>query len=114
MPDVEVRKKLITVEEILDEGGPIVAVPLRRAAVLAVIRNPFTGAYVDEIASFMDDLSPLGLEMARSLVAALGGDPKVVEGYGKGAIVGGAGEGEHRAPWHGAGRERKGRGLGGG
>ena len=100
MPDVEVRKKLITVEEILHEGGPVVAVPLRRAAALAVVRNPFAGGYVDEIAPFMDDLKPLGLEMARSLVAALGGDPRVVEGYGKGAIVGAAGEVEHGALWH--------------
>ena len=48
----------------------------------------------------MDDLKPLGLEMARALVAALGGDVKVVEGYGKGAIVGSAGELEHGALWH--------------
>ena len=48
----------------------------------------------------MDDLNPLGLEMAHSLVRALGGDPKIVEGYGKGAIVGAAGELEHGALWH--------------
>src|SRR2546429_2643827 len=48
----------------------------------------------------MDDLKPLGLEMARKLVEALGGDPKAVEGYGKGAIVGSAGEIEHGALWH--------------
>jgi hypothetical protein len=50
--------------------------------------------------NFMDDLKPLGLDMARSLVRALGGDWKVVEGYGKGAIVGSAGEIEHGALWH--------------
>ena len=48
----------------------------------------------------MKDLEPLGVEMARDLVAALGGDPRRVEGYGKGAIVGGAGELEHGALWH--------------
>ncbi len=100
MPEVLVRKKLISVEEIFHEGGPVAQNPLRRAAVLAVIRNPFAGAYVEKIESFMDDLKPLGLEMARSLVAALGGDAKVVEGYGKGAIVGSAGELEHGALWH--------------
>ena len=41
-------------------------VPLRRAAALAVISNPFAGSYVADIESFMDDLKPLGLEMARS------------------------------------------------
>jgi hypothetical protein len=38
--------------------------------------------------------------MALRMVAALGGDPKAVEGYGKGAIVGAAGELEHGALWH--------------
>lgn len=100
MPEVAVRKKLTCVEEIYHEGGPVAAKPLRRAAVLAVIRNPFAGSYVSNIEGFMDDLKPLGLEMARTLVAALGGDPKNVEGYGKGAIVGSAGEIEHGALWH--------------
>ena len=38
--------------------------------------------------------------MARKLIDALGGDPKTIEGYGKGAIVGSAGEVEHGALWH--------------
>jgi hypothetical protein len=100
MPEVQVRKKFTAVEEIFHEGGPVPPVPLRRAAALAVIRNPFAGAYVKEIAAFMDDLKPLGLDMANSLVLALGGDIKSVEGFGKGAIVGSAGELEHGALWH--------------
>jgi Amino acid synthesis len=100
MPDVQVRKKFTAVEEIFHEGGPVAPVPLHRAAALAVIHNPFAGSYVNDIAGFMDDLKPLGLEMARSLVTALGGDAKVIEGYGKGAIVGASGELEHGALWH--------------
>jgi Amino acid synthesis len=100
MPEVRVRKRVVTVEEIFHEGGPVATVPLRRAAALAVIHNPFAGKYTEEIAGFMEDLKPLGLQMAESLVAAVGGDPKIVEGYGKGAIVGQAGELEHGALWH--------------
>jgi len=100
MPEVRIRKRLISVEEIFHEGGPVARVPQRRAAALAIIHNPFAGKYVEEISGFMDDLKPLGLDMARSLVAALGGDVKSVEGYGKGAIVGSAGELEHGALWH--------------
>ena len=100
MPEVLIRKKLTCVEEIFHEGGPPAAKPLRRAAAIAVIRNPYAGSYTPEIESFMDDLKPLGLAMARTLVAALGGDPKIIEGYGKGAIVGSAGEIEHGALWH--------------
>ncbi len=100
MPEVQLRKKLTIVEEIFHEGGTPPETSLRRAAALAVIHNPFAGRYVPEIAGFMDDLKPLGLDMARALVQSLGGDAKVVEGYGKGAIVGSSGELEHGALWH--------------
>ncbi len=100
MPEVEIRKFATVVEEIFHEGGPRATTPLRRAAVIAVIRNPFAGSYVADIQPFMEDLKPLGLTMANRLVDLLGGDPSVVEGYGKGAIVGAAGELEHGALWH--------------
>lgn len=100
MHEVKVRKQVTVVEEIFHEGGPIAGTPLRRGAALAVIHNPFAGSYVQEIIGFMDDLTPLGLAMAKSLVAALGNDPKLIQGYGKGAIVGAAGELEHGALWH--------------
>jgi hypothetical protein len=68
--------------------------------ILAVIANPFAGRYVEDIAGFMEDLKPLGLDMAGRLLAALGGDPVAIEGYGKGAIIGEGGELEHAALWH--------------
>ena len=72
----------------------------RRAALLAVIHNPYAGRYAADIMPMMEALKGLGLEMAGRLVRLLGGDAKVVEGYGKGAIVGAAGELEHGALWH--------------
>ncbi|MCX8997977.1 amino acid synthesis family protein [Rhizobiaceae bacterium BDR2-2] len=99
MPEPRIRKFATVVEEILHEGGAPAATPLKRGAILAVIENPFAGAYHDEIEGFMKDLEPLGVEMATRLAAALGG-PDKVEGYGKGAIVGQAGELEHGALWH--------------
>jgi len=99
MPEVELRKKLTVLEEISTRAG--------RSGQFSA---PDRGARSDpeslrrqicpDIAGFMDDLKPLGLDMARSLVAALGGDVRIVEGYGKGAIVGSAGELEHGALWH--------------
>jgi hypothetical protein len=100
MHEVKVRKRVTIVEDIFHEGGPIAETPLRRGAALAVIHNPFAGSYVQEITGFMDDLTPLGLAMAKSLVAALGNDPKLIQGYGKGAIIGAGGELEHGALWH--------------
>jgi len=100
MPTVEIRKIVTQVEEVRHEGGEPAAVPALRGAVAAVIANPYAGRYVEDIAGYMDDLKPLGLEMAGRLLAALGGEPGRIEGYGKGAIVGSAGELEHGALWH--------------
>ncbi len=100
MPRVELRKRALVVEEIYHEGGPVAAHPYRRAVALAIINNPFAGRYVEDIVGFSDDLKPLGLEMAKALIAALGGNPNAIEGYGKGAIIGTAGEIEHGALWH--------------
>ncbi len=100
MEAVEIRKMLVQLEEVFHEGGPPASTPLRRGAVLAVVRNPFAGRFVAEIADWMEVLKPLGLQMAQRLLSALGGDSRAIEGYGKGALVGEAGELEHGALWH--------------
>lgn len=99
MPDIVLRKTVLLREDIFHEGGPAPATPQLRGAVLAIIQNPFAGRYVEDIQPFMEDLKPLGLQMAQKLAAALGG-PQMIQGYGKGAIVGAAGELEHGALWH--------------
>lgn len=99
MPDLSIRKTAYSVEEIFHEGGPLPAKSVRRAAGIAVIANPFAGRYEPDIQWFMEDLKPLGLEMATRLVEMLGG-PDQIEGYGKGTLVGESGELEHGALWH--------------
>lgn len=99
MPDLSIRKTAYSVEEIFHEGGPAPSKSLRRAAGIAVITNPFAGRYEPDIQWFMDDLKPLGLQMATRLVEMLGGADQI-EGYGKGALVGANGELEHGALWH--------------
>ena len=99
MPDVILRKLITSVEEIYHEGGPVADVPVKRASILAIIENPFAGHYEEDIQSFMEDLKPLGLDMSKKLVQLLGGADQI-EGYGKGAIIGEAGELEHGALWH--------------
>ena len=110
-----VRKIVVTLEEIRHEGGPPPAVPRRRAAALAVVANPFAGRWEADLQPAMEALKPLGLELTERLIAALGGAG--IDAYGKGAIVGEAGELEHGALWHVPGgyamRDRLGRaGLG--
>ena len=97
---IQVREIFTQVEEIFHEFGPPAAKPLKRGAVCAVLTNPFAGRYEPNIMPMMEALNPLGLEMSRRLLAALSVGPQEVEGYGKGAIVGSAGELEHGALWH--------------
>lgn len=99
MPKLDVRKIVLAIEEIFHEGGPVADTPLLRGACFAVITNPFSGRYESDIQGFMDDLRPLGIQLATRLAGALGGAGKV-EGYGKGSLVGAAGELEHGALWH--------------
>jgi len=97
---IEIRRFFSHVEDIFHEFGPPPLLPLRRGAAAAVIKNEFAGRYVQNIAPRMDELKPLGLELARRLLAALDRPPAAIQGYGKAAIVGGAGELEHGALWH--------------
>jgi hypothetical protein len=97
---IQVREIFTQVEEIFHEFGPPAAKPLERGAVCAVLTNPFAGRYEPNIMPMMEALNPLGIEMSRRLLAAMRVGPQQIEGYGKGAIVGSAGELEHGALWH--------------
>ncbi|MDU8929879.1 amino acid synthesis family protein [Alisedimentitalea sp. MJ-SS2] len=99
MPELKLRKTIESREEIWHEGGEVADTPYVRACVMAVIENPFAGGFVQDIQPFMEDLKPLGLSMAERLIKLIGG-ADLVEGYGKGAIIGSGGEIEHGALWH--------------
>lgn len=97
---IEIRRIFTHVEQIRHEFGPVAAVPLLRGAIGVVLTNPFAGRYEPEILPMMAALDPVGLTMARKLLAAMEVPTERVEGYGKGAIIGAAGELEHGALWH--------------
>lgn len=99
MADFILRKLVVQIEEIHHDGGPAPAQPRLRGAVLAVVKNPFAGRYEPELQGAMEDLKPLGLQMTDHLIRAMGGRDGI-DAYGKGAIVGAAGELEHGALWH--------------
>ena len=97
---IDIRRVFTQVEDIHHEGGPRAAVPLRRGAIAAVLTNPYAGRYEPDILPMMAALNPVGLDLARRLLAAMGVAAERVQGYGKGAIIGAAGELEHGALWH--------------
>ncbi len=99
MPDFTLRKTMLFVEEIHHDGGPVPPLPRRRAAIVALVRNPFAGGYTEDLQSAMDDLKPLGLVLTDRLIEAMSGIDGI-DGYGKAAMAGEKGELEHTALWH--------------
>ena len=99
LPAIDVRKLVVSTEDVWHDGGPRLETPLRRGWCAAATKNPYAGAYVHDIEPMMEALKPLGHAMAQRLIEALGG-PAAIQSYGKGALVGLAGELEHGALWH--------------
>lgn len=97
---IEIRRTYTHVEDIFHEFGPVAAQPLRRGFIAAVLTNPFAGRYEPDILPMMEALNGVGTQMAHQLLAAMAVSTDQIEGYGKGAIVGAAGEHEHGALWH--------------
>lgn len=97
---IQIRRVFTHVETILHEFGPAPATPQIRGAVAAVLANPYAGEYHADILPMMEALNPVGLEMANTLLSAMRMPPEAINSYGKGAIVGSAGELEHGALWH--------------
>jgi hypothetical protein len=98
--EIAVRKIAVAVEEVRHDNGPPLSLPILKGWVACVIRNPFAGRYEPDLTPMMDALKPLGLECTSKLLQALGGDPDRIEAYGKGSLIGAAGEIEHGALWH--------------
>jgi Amino acid synthesis len=99
LPEVNVRKCVLNVEDVWHDGGARLAQPLKRGSIAAVLRNPYAGRYVADIQPMMEALKPLGRAMAQQLIAALGG-AAAIQAYGKGSLIGLGGELEHGALWH--------------
>jgi len=99
MLDFKLRKTVIFSEEIHHDGGPTASNPRQKAAIVALVNNPFAGKFIDDIQPAMEALKPLGLMMTDMLIDTLGGLDGI-DAFGKSALVGEAGELEHAALWH--------------
>jgi len=93
----KIRKIVTFVEETRSEMGKAVNPPTRRAAAAAVIENPFSGRYVEDLTELMDIGEELGALLTERAVAALGITGPAAESYGKAVAVGENGELEHAA-----------------
>ena len=93
----EIRRIVTIVEETLIEAGQPVDPPVRRAAAIAVIRNPHAGTYVEDLSDLVAVGEELGALLPRRAVDALGIPGETVHSFGKAAAVGAEGELEHAA-----------------
>ncbi len=94
---MEIRKMVTVVEEVREEMGKKVDPPHRKAAAIAVLKNPFAGKYQEDLSELMDVGEQLGGMLGELALKALGIPKEKAESYGKGAIVGLKGELEHAA-----------------
>lgn len=86
-------KLLSFVEESRIEAGQSRTPPLKKAAVVAIIHNPFAGKpYAEDLSQLIDPSPALAGLLAEQGRALIGGP---IESYGKGAVVGIGGEQEH-------------------
>ncbi|MDD3844881.1 MAG: amino acid synthesis family protein [Syntrophorhabdaceae bacterium] len=93
---MEIRKIITIVEDMLADGEKKAAKPIRKAACIAVIKNPYAGTFQDDLTPLIDFSDEIGKVISERAVEALGPDRKP-ESYGKAAIVGEKGELEHAA-----------------
>lgn len=90
-----IRKILTTTERVLREGGRPLEEPLTLCAAAAVIENPWSGRFVEDLLPEVRALAPeLALLLTQEIIEAFGTAERVAA-YGKGAIVGLKSEIEH-------------------
>ena len=94
---MQIRKFVVVAEEVQSESGRPVGRVVRKAVASAVITNPLAG----NVGTDLGELEAMGAEISGQLaeraLSALGVGAEEVTAYGKGAIVGTAGEIEHAA-----------------
>ncbi|NKE47952.1 amino acid synthesis family protein [Roseomonas frigidaquae] len=89
---LNIRKLQMIREELRSELGAEAERPVIRAAGLAVVQNPFAGRFAEDLTPLWEIGAQLAERLMPDLVRMLSG-PAV--SYGKGAVVGVAGEMEH-------------------
>ena len=94
---MKIRKIVTVVEETIREMDREVNPATRKAAAIAVIANPLSGSYAEDLTELMDTGAELGNMLGKKCLQALGIGPEKAESYAKACIVGTDGELEHAA-----------------
>ena len=87
------KRVLTFLDEIRSADGRDVVPPLRKAAAVAIIDNPFAGRFVEDLSPLTHASEAIGREICAIAVRLLAPDQAV--SYGKAAVIGINGEQEH-------------------
>ncbi|HMS78549.1 MAG TPA: amino acid synthesis family protein [Burkholderiaceae bacterium] len=91
-----IRKLVTHVEDVRVDGGRPAPRPLVLIGAAAVIANPWSGrGFVEDLQPEIREIAPVLGTLLTDAVIARAGSGDAVEGYGKAAVVGTAGELEH-------------------
>lgn len=88
-----VRRSWTVIEVVREVAGQKADPPLRKVAAIAVVQNPFASGYVDDLNPLISASVELGRWLAEEIKRVIGDSE--VQSYGKGGVVGMAGEQEH-------------------
>ncbi|WP_395172798.1 amino acid synthesis family protein [Roseibium alexandrii] len=91
----EIRKIVAYEEEILIEGFRVTEQPWHVFAAAAVVKNPWSGRFVEVLKPEILAFGPVLGELLTDRILKLGGNGEAIEAYGKAAVVGLDGEIEH-------------------
>jgi hypothetical protein len=91
--DIQIRRIVTTLDEIHVEGGRPLVKPLQIGVAAAVVQNPLAGRFVDDLSELRSAAADL---LGKTLCERLGHQLDApIEAFGKGALVGTAGDIEH-------------------
>jgi hypothetical protein len=90
---LEIRKIVTFAEDSFSEAGRPADPPLRKVAVVAVVKNPFAQRYAEDLSPLTEASLELGRRITSIAKAAMGA--LAIESYGKAGLVGLDGEQEH-------------------
>ena len=90
--NIIIRKWLTFSEYKAVEAGQTHTMPLHKTAIVAIVQNPFGTVFNADLSEGINASADIGRAMAEKLLLAHGDE---IQSYGKGGIVGTAGEQEH-------------------
>ena len=90
---MDIRKTVTLIDDTLMDDGVLSHQPLRRVAVIAVVRNPLVGNNDEDLARLVNEGEDLGRFLAQRVLEQI--DRKRITMIGKAAIIGTDGQPEH-------------------